>query len=670
MRRRLVSSCLWFHDHHPLQTQYSSVRRRLPHHGRCSCFISSSSSHSKSSHSSTFQQQQQHPPENTTIIQVERVDMVGLNNSPMKQQEVENNPSNRPPALLVLTHAHDVSDAVLRRQLHLHNHTNSDIPTVAVELTRSLTASSLDGFYMILSEYLLLHKDLPRSFCLTGLPKSGKSSLALLAARRRRLAVKRPGGSKNKFDYSLMLPQPNVTWQAYQMEAESKLPDMRPMTIWDPPSTTEIDSDTVYDEPLRTILRAAGCLPALPTTKRNSNNDEDSINDEMEILQILLDAIHRHAQVSSATTRENHPFPGSTKRAVDNITTASDFWDHIIRQQQQQRTHNDRKNKSAITTLPQLIRACREGRYGPLLFGDHDDDDEAGMDTTIRPDHDLCTIHRGKAVVACNAAALALLNRATSANKAQSTSTTSSKKGQRGKIKGQKHDSNHTTTDTPAAAAAVTTETSAAVLEPPGRPVPPPFEPSSEETVRPATKTKEKDTMDELPVIRFPLHRRSFSCMVCAGFVKRGPDQLVYGCGHTKILSRRYEQIIAYFSRMTEAFGETRRIQYLMKDSLACTLMRKHKLRSRAAAYKKFHGIREFPMPNRLRPIFLRSDKPIPFVPICSRLGNSGKLSCYDTYAAKLLDTIPNYEARVNVLAMEQEQLLDDLQDNDDSDDD
>jgi Type II intron maturase len=667
MRRRLVSPW-WFQDHHALQT-YSSVRRRLPHHCGCSCFSSNSRN------SSTFQQQQQHPPENTTIIQVERVDMVGLNNNPMKQQEVENSPSQqRSPALLILTHAHDVSDAVLRRQLHLHNHTNSDIPTVAVELTRSLTASSLDGFYMILSEFLLLHKDLPRSFCLTGLPKSGKSSLALLAARRRRLAVKRPGGSKNKFDYSLMLPQPNVTWQAYQMEAESKLPDMRPMTIWDPPSTTEIDdTDLLYDEPLRTILRAAGCLPTL-STKRNSNNDdEDSNIDEMELLQILLDAIHRHAQVSSATTRESHPFPGSTKRAVDNITTASDFWDFIIIQQQQ-RNQNDRKNKSAIATLPQLIRACREGRYGPLLFGNDDDnDDEAVMDKTITPDDDPSTIiiHRGKAVVACNAAALALLNRATFANKAQSTSTTSSKKGQRGKIKGKKQDSN-TTTDTPAAAAAATTAASAVVLEPPGRPVPPPFEPLlAEETVlQPATKTKEKDTMDELPVIRFPLHRRSFSCMVCAGFVKRGPDQLVYGCGHTKILSRRYEQIIAYFSRMTEAFGETRRIQYLMKDSLACTLMRKHKLRSRAAAYKKFHGIREFPMPNRLRPIFLRSDKPIPFVPICSRLGNSGKLSCYDTYAAKLLDTIPNYEARVNVLAMEQEQLLDDLQDNDDSDDD
>jgi hypothetical protein len=92
-------------------------------------------------------------------------------------------------------------------------------------------------------------------------------------------------------------------------------------------------------------------------------------------------------------------------------------------------------------------------------------------------------------------------------------------------------------------------------------------------------------------------------------------------------------------------------------------------LPSRAAAYKKFRGMKEFPMPNRLRPIFLRSDKPIPFVPICSRLGNCNKLSCYDTYAAKLLDTIPNYEARVNALFMEQEQLLDDLQDTDSDDD-
>jgi Type II intron maturase len=199
------------------------------------------------------------------------------------------------------------------------------------------------------------------------------------------------------------------------------------------------------------------------------------------------------------------------------------------------------------------------------------------------------------------------------------------------------------------------------VVSPPPPPPPPPTVPTDE---------NRKDPMDSLPIIRFPSHRRNFACMVCANFVKRGPDKHVYGCGHTKVLSQRYEYILAYYSRMTEAFGNSHRIRYLMKDSLACTLMRKHKLRSRAAAYKKFHGIKEFPMPNRLRPIFFRSDKAIPFVPQCRRIGSRRWTSCYDVYAAKLLDNIPNYQARANVVAYEKElKSLEELMDDDDNDD-
>jgi hypothetical protein len=122
-----------------------------------------------------------------------------------------------------------------------------------------------------------------------------------------------------------------------------------------------------------------------------------------------------------------------------------------------------------------------------------------------------------------------------------------------------------------------------------------------------------------IPVI-YPPHQRSFKCMQCAHFIKLDADK-VYGRRHTRAVDWSYNDILSYFSRMTEVFGGmfSNRTKYLMKDSLACTLAIKHKLRSRAAAYKKFNGLKDYPVPNHLRPRRFQIDQPIPYVHFCTR---------------------------------------------------
>jgi ribosome biogenesis GTPase A len=122
------------------------------------------------------------------------------------------------------------------------------------------------------------------------------------------------------------------------------------------------------------------------------------------------------------------------------------------------------------------------------------------------------------------------------------------------------------------------------------------------------------------PVI-YPPHQRTFKCMQCANFVKLDQGGKVYGRRHGRAVDWSFHDILSYYSRMTEVFGGmfSKRTRYLMKDSLACTLAIKHKLRSRAAAYKKFNHLKEYPIPNHLRPKRFQIDQPIPYVHFCTR---------------------------------------------------
>jgi 50S ribosome-binding GTPase/Type II intron maturase len=127
------------------------------------------------------------------------------------------------------------------------------------------------------------------------------------------------------------------------------------------------------------------------------------------------------------------------------------------------------------------------------------------------------------------------------------------------------------------------------------------------------------------PVV-YPPYRFGLNCIACAGFIKRD-DGGKKACGsrHTRVQSWSHMEILCYFSRMCEAFGGrwSGFTRYLFKDSLACTLAIKHKLRSRRAVYKKFKGLKEYPVPNDMRPKRYQIDQPIPWIHPCKRRMNS-----------------------------------------------
>jgi hypothetical protein len=130
------------------------------------------------------------------------------------------------------------------------------------------------------------------------------------------------------------------------------------------------------------------------------------------------------------------------------------------------------------------------------------------------------------------------------------------------------------------------------------------------------------------PIV-YPADRASFSCMVCAGFIKRKESAgLPYGRAQRRVQNYSDFDMVCFFSRMAEAFGgSSNHVRYLMKDSLACTMAMKHSLRSRAAAYKKLKILREYPVPNNKRPKRFRIDQPIPFQFTCARVVKK-KSSC------------------------------------------
>ena len=79
-----------------------------------------------------------------------------------------------------------------------------------------------------------------------------------------------------------------------------------------------------------------------------------------------------------------------------------------------------------------------------------------------------------------------------------------------------------------------------------------------------------------------------------------------------QVLNWQQDEAVAYFSRLREEFGAGKWITYLLKDSLACTTAAKHKLHSRAAAYKRVgHSLGGYPMASEQRPFRFRTDQPV-----------------------------------------------------------
>ena len=135
-----------------------------------------------------------------------------------------------------------------------------------------------------------------------------------------------------------------------------------------------------------------------------------------------------------------------------------------------------------------------------------------------------------------------------------------------------------------------------------------------------------------IPLVH-PRHQQTLNCMKCAGFIRRREDGHPYGCRHTRVQTWNLRDILCYFSRMCEAFGglHSRNTRYLFLDSLACTLAVKYKKRSRRAIYKKFNGLKAFPVPQAERPRRFHLDQPIPYLHECQRRrtkSSSSSFSC------------------------------------------
>lgn len=156
----------------------------------------------------------------------------------------------------------------------------------------------------------------------------------------------------------------------------------------------------------------------------------------------------------------------------------------------------------------------------------------------------------------------------------------------------------------------------------------------------------EKEPATDGEPIIYPPYRSDFKCMQCAGFVKFDENRRVFGTRHTRVQAWNTMDVLSYYSRMSEAFGGqwSGHTRYLFKDSLACTLAIKHKLRSRAAAYKKYNGIKEYPVPNLMRPKRFQIDQPIPWLHPCTRR----KKSCLDLTAEQQEKFVKKME-RLNV---------------------
>ena len=102
------------------------------------------------------------------------------------------------------------------------------------------------------------------------------------------------------------------------------------------------------------------------------------------------------------------------------------------------------------------------------------------------------------------------------------------------------------------------------------------------------------------------------ACLRCGGFV-RGAYGDAHGRSVARLIHWDHRDLVAYYSRLAEELGARGLVRYLLKDSLACTLANKYRVRSRAKAYKKFGStLGGFPMMSEDRPPRYRTEQPAP----------------------------------------------------------
>jgi len=124
----------------------------------------------------------------------------------------------------------------------------------------------------------------------------------------------------------------------------------------------------------------------------------------------------------------------------------------------------------------------------------------------------------------------------------------------------------------------------------------------------------------EPPLARVgPLVHKALCCLRCGGFAgftsgTKGP--IGYGRAVSKLVNMEHADILGFYSRTLEEFGSSKLTRYLLRDSLACTLAQKHKLNTRAAAYRTLGAsLLGIPVPSADRPRRYQADRTAPMWP-------------------------------------------------------
>ena len=144
-----------------------------------------------------------------------------------------------------------------------------------------------------------------------------------------------------------------------------------------------------------------------------------------------------------------------------------------------------------------------------------------------------------------------------------------------------------------------------------------------------------------------PLVHKALCCLRCGGFTAYRPPgaegPIGYGRAVSRLMNLEPADVVGYYSRTLEEFGGSKLVRYLLRDSLACTLAQKHKLSTRAAAYRKLGAtLLGFPLPSSQRPRRFRSEQAAPTWP-CSY--TSGCPLGHGDQVAEMFETLREAEA-------------------------
>lgn len=523
-------------------------------------------------------------------IRVEKVQLVGCNFLPPRvlaeTSEFENN-NNSSIRIHCLTHVDAVSDEALRHQIQWietadrAKHQEQQKKSGMVKLCRRPLAifaldlarlrphgggvvrelnSFRDALLGAASHYTSPSSSPPMAV-ISGAPNSGKSSLILPLTRQRTLEVKKKknyhlprvsvmaGRTLGLKKHVLPFPRKHAAGTA-----ATRPQQLRSMTLLDTPGLRP--NVATSDPRLVAHMLAARVMEPFAGYKDIVSN--------LSIIQLLLDAVNRHATLSTTSldAAPQQPLYLELLDLVEPINDAAVLADayhgHLTREAKKQ-------GKAITRDDMTLIRAMQSSSLGEFIFTPYK---PSYFSSASREVTASMTFNRDSALVYMNDEAERLVQVGT------------------GKLECEK-------------------------IVPVAR---------RKDTLRNVDRTEAVES-DKKKMIVFPPHQRDFRCMACAGFVKLLPNGGICGKRHTRAQGWSKIDILSYFSRMSEAFGGvwSGRTRYLMKDSLACTMAMKHKLRSRAAVYKKLGGIREYPVPNALRPRRFQRDQPIPWIHRCER---------------------------------------------------